>query len=274
MELFLVFLILIGIVIASIQDLRKKEVENWINFFILISSLAFIVFRAIHSLDIDYLFLGLFCLYVCVILGQLFYSGKVFAGGDAKLFMALFALFIASDINGCLYNLLLFCLFLMFSGAVYGLMCILFLYVRDFSKVNKHFKIEIKNKYLKYTFLLGVLLLIFSFFNELFLYLSFFIMLACILFAFSRSIEKVSMVKEIKASELREGDWLAQAVKVKGKVISYNWEGLTLKQIKLLKNLKSKIKIKEGIAFVPAFLIAFIIYIFKERIIQFILVLL
>ena len=67
------------------------------------------------------------------------------------------------------------------------------------------------------------------------------------------------MVKQISSKDLVEGDWLYTKIKVGNKVIEPNWQGLTVKQVKLLKKTKRKIWVKEGIPFVPAFLFAFII---------------
>ena len=72
------------------------------------------------------------------------------------------------------------------------------------------------------------------------------------------------MIKEISGKNLREGDLLVENVKVGKRIIMVNWEGLSSNEIKALENLK-KVKIKEGIPFVPAFLMAFILYdIFNE----------
>ncbi|MDH3353368.1 MAG: hypothetical protein OEL87_02885 [Nanoarchaeota archaeon] len=71
------------------------------------------------------------------------------------------------------------------------------------------------------------------------------------------------MVKEISGKELREGDWLVDDIKIKGKIISADWDGLSLEDIELLKK-KKKVKIKEGLPFVPAFFIAFLIYVFLK----------
>ena len=78
-----------------------------------------------------------------------------------------------------------------------------------------------------------------------------------VLYVFAKGLEGVSMTRYISGKELREGDWLADDIKVKGKVIKADWDGLSLENIKLLKNFK-KVKIKEGLPLVPAFLIAFL----------------
>ena len=77
------------------------------------------------------------------------------------------------------------------------------------------------------------------------------------------------MYKYIDINKLTEGDWAARDVKYKGKIIckkdSY---GLTKLEINLLKKHKfKKILIKEGIPFVPSFLIGFLISIIWGNII-------
>ena len=77
------------------------------------------------------------------------------------------------------------------------------------------------------------------------------------------------MIRRVSGSELREGDWLVSDVVVGSRqsavggrrVIRADWDGLSLEDIELLKNKKS-VLIKEGLPFVPAFLIAFIGYVF------------
>ena len=58
------------------------------------------------------------------------------------------------------------------------------------------------------------------------------------------------------------GDWLVQKVKIQNKLIKPYWEGLSEEEVKLLASSRKKIKIKQGIPFVPGFLIALILFIF------------
>ncbi|MFH1521423.1 MAG: hypothetical protein ABIF18_00530, partial [archaeon] len=65
--------------------------------------------------------------------------------------------------------------------------------------------------------------------------------------------------------------WLVDEIRVGKKVIRADWDGLSLEDIELLKN-KKKVKIKEGLPFVPAFLIAFLGYVFlKDWLIAFLM---
>jgi len=271
MESFLFYLFLVGIIIASYQDFKKREVDNWINYFLFISGAIFIIFKSVINYDFSLFLSGVACFVACFVAGNLFYYGRVFAGGDAKLLIAMFSIFVSVGIISSLVNVGLFIVFLLVAGSIYGLCYSLFFYFRDFFKINKQIKKEFRNKYLKYGLISGIFLLILTFANFAFLFLGIFIILVCILFAFSKSIEKISMIKEINSRDLREGDWLAESIRVKGKKFDYRWEGLSKIDLKLLRKLKRKIKIKDGIAFVPSFFIAFIFYLYKEQIINWIL---
>jgi len=52
---------------------------------------------------------------------NLFYYGRVFAGGDAKLLIAMTAFFVGVSFYESMINIGVFVLFLMISGSVYGL---------------------------------------------------------------------------------------------------------------------------------------------------------
>jgi prepilin signal peptidase PulO-like enzyme (type II secretory pathway) len=68
------------------------------------------------------------------------------------------------------------------------------------------------------------------------------------------------MVKSVSAGKLTVGDWLYQKVRVGRKLIKPYWEGLSEEEVKLLRKSKKKIKIKQGIPFVPSFFLAFLLF--------------
>jgi hypothetical protein len=78
---------------------------------------------------------------------------------------------------------------------------------------------------------------------------------------FTRSIERTILLKEYPVGKLTEGDWIVKEVKVKGKIIVHAKNtGVTIEQIAALKRAKVKtVLVKEGIPFVPGFLLAFIV---------------
>ena len=70
------------------------------------------------------------------------------------------------------------------------------------------------------------------------------------------------MIKKIKTNDLMEGDWLYRDLKVGKKLIKADWDGLTKEQIKEIKKRYKEIKIRQGIPFVPVFLISFLFLIY------------
>jgi Flp pilus assembly protein protease CpaA len=260
---FLFWLFLAGIIVACLQDLKRREVDDWLNLFLIITSISFIFFRAYFEKNPSLISQLFFALVVLYILMNLFYYSHIFAGGDAKLLFAMTAFFIGASFTITLINIGLFVLFLMFAGAIYGLCYSASLYFGNFSKVNSN--INFQDFPVKLSFSAGAVFLILSFYNISFLAFSVFLLLFPLVYIFARSLEEVSMVKTISGKKLCEGDWLVRDVKVGKKTIKADWGGLSLEDIKLMKNLR-KVKIKEGLPFVPAFLIAFISYSFLKDI--------
>lgn len=257
---FLFWLFLIGIIVASLQDLKRREVDNWLNLLLIFSSFAFIFYKAVFEKDASLIFHAGLAFVVMFIFMNLFYHGRIFAGGDAKLLFAMTIFFIGVTFYSTLINIGIFALFLMFSGSVYGLIYSVALYVKDFKKVNEEMKSGL-SRWNIWFLIFGFILLLFGFFNSLFFIFGTLVFLFPLLYIFAKGLEGVSMIRDISGKELREGDWLVDDVKVGRKIIHADWDGLSLEDIELLKGKKS-VKIKDGLPFVPAFLIAFLAYVF------------
>jgi len=266
---FVFALVFIGIVIASIQDLKRREVDNYVNFFILVSSVAFLLFLSIFEKNLDILWFGGLSLVVMIILANVFYYGRVFAGGDAKLMIAIFGIFVGIGLKETFVNIFSFIFLLLIAGAVYGVGWGVYLYFKNYNVcwgVSRKRLGELKF----YGFLIvGVILMILGIIDIIFVFLGVFIILIPLLFAFAKAIESCSMIRRVRASALREGDWLVSKIKIRGKTIKPNWEGLTKDDLVSLKKINKIVEIKEGIPFVPVFLIAFIGYIFRSYLIGF-----
>lgn len=95
--------------------------------------------------------------------------------------------------------------------------------------------------------------------------LAFVMLITFYLWIFVKAIEKSCMYKLVEPPKLTEGDWIVKDIYVGGKYVTGPKElGISKKQIKQLiefykKRKVKKILIKEGIPFVPSFLIAFIV---------------
>lgn len=260
---FLFWLFFVGIVVAGLQDLKRKEVDNWLNLFLLVSGLIFIFYRAIFEKDASIVFQAGFALVVMFAIMNLFYYGRVFAGGDAKLLVAMTVFFIGVNFSVTLTNMGIFLLFLMFAGSIYGLVFSFLLYYKNREKVNKEIKKGFDNLWVRYAIMAGIVLFVLSYVDWFFFMFAVFMLVFPVLYVFAKGLENVSMVKEVSGNKLREGDWLVEDVSIGGKIVKSNWDGLSLDDLKLLKK-KKKVKIKEGLPFVPAFLIAFLMYVFLK----------
>lgn len=265
---FLFWLYLFGILIACFQDLKRREVDNWLNLFLGVSGFVFILYRFIFEGSIDLVIYSLASFAVMFVAMNIFYYGRVFAGGDAKLLFAMAPLFVEIGLTPLLKNIGLFLMLLMFSGSIYGLFYSGIIYSKNKKDSNREIKrIYNKVKFVKplmfggFIVALSGIVLFFANFDMWLLPVlaGGLILLFPVLYMFSKSIEKVSMIREVSGWGLREGDWLLHDVKVPGKIVKSSWDGLTKEDLALLRN-KKKVKIKEGLPFVPAFLIALILY--------------
>jgi Flp pilus assembly protein protease CpaA len=270
LDLFLIVLALVWLIFASISDIRKLEVPDWLSFSLIIFAVAY---RAVYSIIIsDWMFLvyGLFGLGVFIILGYLFYYSRLFAGGDAKLLFGIGAILAVS--STIWNNLIIFGVFIflvLLAGSVYGLVWSIVVSIINRESFSK----EWKKQYKDYRILLigcitvAVILFVALLFLQqpVLLFIPLFVIAYPLLFIYAKSVEESGMIRLVSASQLTEGDWLYSAVKIKGKIIQPNWEGLSTKELKLFKNYKGKIKVKYGIPFVPAFLLAFVALLFYLR---------
>lgn len=260
--MFLFWVFLIGILIALVQDLKRREVDNWLNLLIMVFGIVFFVFLVVTGgakadllLQVGFLFIFGF------VLMNLFYYSHVFAGGDAKLLWAMSVFFVGASFFESGFNLLVFCFFLFLCGGIYGLIYSFVLYGMNFKESNVKIKKHLVRLKFAWFFALGVLVFLLGFWNGMLFALGVFIVVFPLLFAFAKGLEDVVMIKNIKGRDLRLGDWLAHDVKVGSKIIRATFDGVTLNEMKLLKG-KKKVTIKEGIPFVPSFLFAFILYYF------------
>ena len=259
---FLFAIALLWIIFASIQYIRKREVANWLNFSLLALALSYRAFYS--SIYDDYIFFlfGFFGVIIFGIFAYAFYYSRVFAGGDAKLLIALGAVFPFEKPMDFIILPFIFIFLLFLSGSIYGLVYSLGIV----SKNRRVFVFYLRRNFRRYyfifiaTFILAVVINLFysSVINFLF---SLAVLAIPFLYVYLKSVDKC-MIKLISPFDLTEGDWLEQDLKVGNKTIRKSVHGLSLRDIELLKKYKRRVLIKEGIPFVPAFLISFVIMVF------------
>ncbi len=262
-EVIILFLLaLIWIVFASITDIKTREIPNWISFSLVIFALGFRFFFSLFNDDFGFFYQGLIGLLIFFAIGNIFYYSRIFAGGDAKLMIALGSVLPFTDIFS--YNLRIFVIFIflfLFIGSFYGIITAIYLSFRKYKEFNKAFKTNLKKEKNKIfiVMIFSLLIILFGFLESIFLIVGFILLIMPYLYIYARTVDGICMIRETKTNVLTEGDWLYKSVKVGKKIIKPNWEGLNREEIKLIRKKYKKIKIKQGIVFVPVFLISLLI---------------
>ena len=269
------FLSFIALLIGSATDLKTREVPDWLNYGLVISGLSLnLLFSTLYSNSsfIINSIIGLAVLFGIAYI--MFYAGQ-WGGGDSKILMGLGAM-IGIDVSFKTPQFLFeFLINALLIGAIYGLFWSIFLSIKNKEKFLKEFKKilsennVVKVKYLLLLILMLLLILLFfiklDYIKLLILLLLFLVFTTFYLWVFVKAIEKSAMYKFVEPSKLTEGDWIVDDIFVDKQYICGPKDlGIEKRQIKKLIELHKqgkvkKILIKEGIPFVPSFLIAFVV---------------
>lgn len=279
-------IIMLGLGIATVTDIKKREVPDWLNFGliilgILLGGILSIINNSWHHIIASVIGFGIGYGVGAI----MFYTGQ-WGGGDAKMLMGMGAIIgvpisassglglgivdLFSTQGGIPFFLTVI-ITIFIAGGIYGLFYTFGLIIKNWAQ----FKIEFKKKREEKAMLklrkiiLGIVaLLIVSMLivNDQFLRLSLgllavFIFFGQYLIIISKVIEKVCMIKTIPIRKLTEGDWIVKDIVVKGERICGPKDlGVSLEQIGILKKKKVRtIEIKEGIPFIPGFLLGYIL---------------
>lgn len=285
LDIILITIGLIGLAIATITDIKTKEIPDWLSYSLIATGFAIrLLYSVIYK---DFLPLA----YVAVafslvfLFGSLLYYTKQWGGGDTKILAALSVIFAVkpsylpkTDIP----FLLILVANILFIGAIYGIIWGIVLVIKH----KKRFKEEIilllrqekVRNLAKYSLIISIfwMLLFIMFKSSLYRMVLFVLVLFgpfyFLLWLCTKAIENSCMYKERKIEELRLGDWLAKDIIQDGKLIAKRTaEGLTNINITNLKSNNIKIvTIKEGIPFIPPFLIATILTLIRSKFLFFI----
>lgn len=259
---------IISLIIASITDIKTREVPDWLNYSLIIIGISI---HGIYSLIFSnphYILSSIYGASLFLIIALVMFKTGQWGGGDSKMLIALGAL-IGLELNFKTF-LLGFLINVLFIGAIYGVFWGIGLSLKNKKKFSKELKKVLNKKYVKVTIKILPFIAIFPFLLLLFKFSEILFILALIIFfittlffltiIFSKVIENAFMYKSVSPKKLTEGDWIDKEVKINGKLICGPKDlGISQKQInKLIKLKVKKVKIKEGIPFIPPFLISFI----------------
>lgn len=267
-NIFLIILALIWMVGAILQDLRRREVDNLWNFSLIGFALGYRFITVLFNGNYWFFLNGLIGLLIFFILGNIFYYSRLFAGGDAKLLIALGVIMPLS--YDWIINLKIFGIFILgfiVLGSIYVLLWAIYLMFKNWNKFKKEFLKQWKN-YEKIFLIFFIVVILFIFIvlikgPVILVLIGLIILLFPILFLFAKSIEESCMIKSISPDKLSEGEWLYRDLVVDGRKIRANWDGISADELRLIKRkYKKNILIKQGIPFTPSFLLGFIFLIF------------
>lgn len=270
--IFMFALAFAWVVFAVMQDVRSREIANWTNFSLIIFALAFRMFYSVFTNDYSFVLWGVGGLVFGFLIAHLFYYARIFAGGDAKLLIALCVVIpVARDVYTNALLMLVFFISFLLSGFFYSIAYSFVLSILNFSSFKKSFKREfLKRKaYFYVGSVFAILFLLMMFVDLIFAVPAFMVFVLPWLYVFTKAIEDSCMLRKIDVSKLTVGDWIEEEVKVGGRVVKPDWEGLSEEDLELLKkhHKKKPVLVKQGIPFSPAFLlglVVFVVYVFMR----------
>lgn len=258
---------LLALIIASISDLKTREVPDLLSYGFLIFAIGYGLLRGLAAASwmpvLQMLVGGL----VLGAIGMLLYYSGQWGGADTKLVAgvgALLGLWLGH------YDAALFLLLTILAGALYGLGFTIFLAIRDRNRFMGAMRRKLRTRRTmmlrRVVLTLCVLMLLALLLLPQQIVLPMLVIVVILyaffyLWVFVETVEKETLIKEYTVDRLTEGDWIWKEVKVKGETICGPKDyGITREQIARLKTLGvTHVTVKEGIPFVPSFLVGFIL---------------
>ena len=267
LETIIIVTVLTILAIASYTDLKTREVPDIISYGLIFSVLGI---RFIFSFEEGWMILlsGVIGVVLGYLVAALFYYTHQWGGGDSKLLMGVgAAIGITIPFTQQSFNLLIFLFLLLFTGAIYGLVWMFGLAYKNRSSFSWKFKDRVKRagKIHLTSWIASALMVIPAISISNLWPLVIFPLGLFYIFMFVTTVEDNFFIKWVNPGKVTEGDWLAEEITVEGKTYVSNKtvdkkDLGTIKRLYKTKKIKS-VRIREGIPFIPSFLIAYIILI-------------
>ena len=269
---FLFAIVAIWSVVAAVQDVRRSEVSNWLNYSLLAIVLAYRAFYAVFNSDVMFFVYGILGFFIFFILGYVFYYTRAFGGGDVKLLYGIGAALPFGSLSDVLSVSFVFVFVLLFIGVLYSLGYSAFLLRSRWKGFRESFSSHWKRHRFAavLSILVGIAILVFSLYYRVGMIGGFMFLILVvfpILFIYIKAVDD-NMTRVVNWRNLQEGDWLEKGVKLGKRVIKKSVYGLDLEEIALLRKAKKNVLIKQGVKFVPAILLTWIIMVFFYLILQ------
>lgn len=255
---------LIFVLIATLTDIKTREVPYFVTNGLLITALALRIFFSIRDVSFNPILYGIYGFLIFGIFGYLLFRINIWGGADVTILAGLGLLFGFKLGETFMFSYLIN---LFIIGGVLGIIFCFYKGIRYRKKLKYKSIKHINLIYLITTFLL---LLNYFLINDIILKLTLtlliiFIPLSILLLNYVKQVQKRLMDVKIEVPKLTEGDWVVDDVKVNGKTIVRSKDnGLSIKQLETLNKLykQNKIKkvlIREGMPFLPSFLVSLIV---------------
>ena len=262
---------LIVLIIGSITDIQKREVLDYLSYGLIFVAFAVSGVYSVIAKEYYSIISTGFGFIIGLSIGfAMFYLGQ-WGGGDSKLIMGLGAIIgfnpfkALGEINLWLIFLLITILFV---GGIYGLVWSSVLAIKNRKVFNKYFvklykQVQTARIIVNILVIIGCIITVWIIPSELKLFVIIILTAFFLIFyiwIFVRVIEKSCMIKTISIAKLTEGDWINKEIFIGKRYIAGPKDlGISKEQILLLKKHKiPTVQVKEGIPFIPAFLIAYI----------------
>lgn len=268
---------IIALIIASITDIKKREVPDFLNFSLIGIGLAIGAILSIFNWSIWPLLTSIEGLVAGYLIAALMYYTGQWGGGDAKMLMGLGALhglaifgpqsFIIHKTVPLFFTIIIT---IFIAGSIYSLFYLIGMLIAHWKEYKKALRKKLqeekikKQKWIALAIIILSLIGVISFNNkEIQVLISAFgtlVILGLYASIIIKTAEKTLMIKKIPVNKLVEGDWISKDVIVNGKLIcGPKTLGVEEKHIKELKKLKIKnVYVKEGVPFIPGFLLGYI----------------
>jgi Flp pilus assembly protein protease CpaA len=255
------------LLIGSYTDIKTREVPDWLNYSVMIAAIGIRLIFSLYNSDWSFIIEGALGFIIFIAIAYAMYYSGQWGGGDAKMLMALGAVIGFNYTTFPTSPLIIFFINLLIAGGLYGLFWIATLAIKNHKKVTINLQKQQYKPYKIAAFTLAGLIIASSFFitdttlRLTTIAIGALIILFYYMFIITKAVEKIAFIKHIPPNKLTEGDWIAKNITVNNKHIpGPNDLGITKKQIAKLIKLKVKsVTIKEGIPFVPSFLLAYIL---------------
>ncbi len=262
---------------AAINDLKKREVPNWVNYGLVAAGFGFAILQSIIAADWHFLLYSIVGAGIALAFAALmFYTGQ-WGGGDSKLMIGLGAILglpfeLASPFVSLESPLVAFFTNLVFISFFYAILVGGIMALRNRRKFARALSEQAKSSSVLRKVVLGsaalsLIVALLAGDPAIRLALAALIiamLLSLYLSMMAKAVEKSCMLKLVSPLKLTEGDWIAKDVFVSGKKICGPKDlGIEKKQIRQLIALYKRKKIrtvlvKEGIPFAPSFFVAYV----------------